>query len=88
MTAVVVSRLGGWVGVAVGASLMAPSIRPLDPTVRPLADAIALGCLVGGSGFLLVARQPRQHRTLAPCQMTCIFAREANQSEQSAIPVR
>ena len=51
------SRLGAWIAVAVGASLVAPSIRPLDSTVRPLADAIALGCLAGGFGFLLLARR-------------------------------
>src|SRR3546814_8742905 len=50
--------------------------------------AVARG-LVGLSeprgGFLLVASQPRQHRTMAPCQMTCIFACEPNQTKQSAI---
>jgi ABC-2 type transport system ATP-binding protein len=58
MSAVAVSRLGAWIAVAVGASLVAPSIRPLDFTVRPLADAISFGCLAGGCGFLLLARRP------------------------------
>ena len=55
MKALPAARLGLWIAVAVGASLVAPGVRPLDPSVRPLADALTFGCLAGGGGCLLLA---------------------------------
>jgi ABC-2 type transport system ATP-binding protein len=51
------ARLGAWIAVAIGASLVAPGVRPLDPSVRPLFDSLTVGCLAGGCGFLLLARR-------------------------------
>jgi ABC-2 type transport system ATP-binding protein len=84
MRAVAASRLGGWIAVAVGASLVAPSIRPLDPTVRPLADAIALGCLVGGCGFLVAARRPIAASAFSALPRKRLLARSAVLTAKSA----
>ena len=84
MRAVAVSRLGAWTAVAVVASLVAPSIPPLDPTVQPLADAIALGCLAGGCGFLLLARRPIAASAFSALSRKRLLARSAVLTAKSA----
>ena len=46
-----------WVAVALGGALVAPAVRPLDPTLNPIGEALAFGCLVGGAAFLVLARR-------------------------------
>jgi ABC-2 type transport system ATP-binding protein len=84
MRAVAASRIGVWIGVAVGASLVAPAMRPLDPTVRPLTEAIALGCLAGGCGFLLLARRPIAPSAFTALPRKRLLARSAVLTAKSA----
>jgi ABC-2 type transport system ATP-binding protein len=81
---VAVSLLAAWIAVAVGVSLVAPSIPPLDPTVHPLADAIALGCLAGGCGFVLLARRPIPASAFSALPRTRLLARSAVLTVKSA----
>ncbi len=32
-------------------------MRPLDPTLNPIGEALAFGCLAGGAAFLVLARR-------------------------------
>ena len=50
-------RLTAWLAVAIGAALVAPSVRPLDPTLNPPGEALPFGCLAGASAFVLLARR-------------------------------
>lgn len=50
-------RLLAWVAVAVGASLVAPAVHPLDPTLNPPVEALSFGCLTGTLAFALLARR-------------------------------
>jgi ABC-2 type transport system ATP-binding protein len=87
--AVAASRLGAWIAIAVGISLVAPGVRPLDPSVQPLAEAIALGCLAGGCGFLLLARPSIGASAFTALPRTRLFARSvvltAKSAEEEAI---
>ena len=56
MTGQTVWRLSAWLAVAVGAALVAPAVRPLDPTLNATGDALAFGCLVGVLAFPLTRR--------------------------------
>jgi ABC-2 type transport system ATP-binding protein len=84
MTAIAVSRLVAWIAVAVGASLVAPNVRPLDPSVRPLAEAVALGCLAGGCGFLVLARRPLAAPAFGALPRKRLLARSAVLTAKSA----
>jgi ABC-2 type transport system ATP-binding protein len=84
MRAVEAWRLGTWIAVAVGASLAAPTVRPLNPTVRPLSEAIVLGCLAGGFGFVVLARRRIAASALSALPRTRLLARSAVLTTKSA----
>ena len=50
-------RLLAWSAVAVAAALAAPGVHPLDPTTKPVGQALAFGCLAGGLLFAGLARR-------------------------------
>ena len=52
-----VVRLLAWSGVALGAAVVAPPVPALDPTTRPLGEALVLGCLAGAAVFVTLARR-------------------------------
>ena len=52
-----VVRLLAWSGVALGAGVVAPPVPALDPTTRPLGEALVLGCLAGAAIFVTLARR-------------------------------
>ena len=79
-----VARLGSWIAVAVVGTLMAPDVRPLDASVRPLTEAIALGCLSGGCIFLLLARRPIAASAFSALPRKRLFARSAALTAKSA----
>jgi len=84
MRAVEAWRLGTWIAVAVAASLAAPTVRPLDPTVRPLSEAIVLGCLAGGFGFVVLARRRIAASAFSALPRTRLLARSAVLTTKSA----
>jgi len=84
MRTVVASRLGVWLAVAIGGALVAPNVRPLDPTVRPLSEAIALGGVAGGSVFLLLARRSIAASALSALPRKRLLARSAVLTAKSA----
>ena len=84
MRTVVASRLGVWIAVAIGGALVAPNVRPLDPTVRPLSEAIALGGVAGGSVFLLLARRSIAASALSALPRKRLLARSAVLTAKSA----
>ena len=84
MKVVVASRLGVWIAVAIGGALVAPNVRPLDPTVRPVSEAIALGCLAGGCVFLLLAQRPIAASALSALPRKRLLARSAILTAKSA----
>jgi len=84
MRTVVASRLGVWIAVAIGGALVAPNVRPLDPTVRPLSEAIALGGVAGGSVFLLLARRSIAASALSAFPRKRLLARSAVLTAKSA----
>jgi len=84
MRTVVASRLGVWLAVAIGGALVAPNVRPLDPTVRPLSEAIALGGVAGGSVFLLLARRSIAASALSALPRKRLLARSAVLTARSA----
>ena len=84
MRAVAALRLGTWIAVAVGASLLAPNVHPLDPTVGPLREAIAFGCLAGGCVFLLLARRRIPAAALSALPRKRLLARSAILTAKSA----
>jgi ABC-2 type transport system ATP-binding protein len=84
MRTVVASRLGVWIAVAICGALVAPNVRPLDPTVRPLSEAIALGGVAGGSVFLLLARRWIAASALSALPRKRLLARSAVLTAKSA----
>ena len=50
-------RLAAWLAVGAAAALVAPAVRPLDPTLHPGGEAVALGCLLGAASFVVLARR-------------------------------
>jgi ABC-2 type transport system ATP-binding protein len=58
-------RLLTWTAIAVAAALAAPGVRPLDPTTRPMGQAVVFGCLVGGLLFAGLARRGIRPSALA-----------------------
>jgi ABC-2 type transport system ATP-binding protein len=84
MRAVTAARLAAWIAVAAWASVVAPSVRPLDPTARPLADAITVGCLAGMCGFLLLARRPIAASAFSALPRARLLARSAVLTAKSA----
>jgi len=89
MRVVVASRLGVWVTVAIVGVLVAPDLRPLDPTVGPVSEAIVLGCLAGASVFLLLARRSIRAAALSALPPRRLLARSivltAKSAEEEAI---
>ena len=89
MKAVPAARLGLWIAVAVGAPLVAPGVRPLDPSLRPLVDALTFGCLAGGGGFLLLAHRPIAVSAISALPRARLAARSvvlvAKSAEEEAI---
>lgn len=84
MKVAVAARLGVWVAVAIGAVLVAPQVAPLDATVAPLPEAIALGCLAGGSVFALLARRPVAASALSALPRKRLLARSTVLTVKSA----
>lgn len=84
MRVVVASRLGLWITVAIGGALVAPDVRPLDPTVGPLSEALVLGCLAGAAVFLLLARRPIGRSALSALPGRRLLARSAVLTAKSA----
>jgi ABC-2 type transport system ATP-binding protein len=84
MRAATAARLGAWIAVAVGASLMAPGVRALDPSARPLAEAVTFGCLAGGCGFLLLARRRVAASAFSALPRARLLARSAVLTAKSA----
>ncbi|HEX6724435.1 MAG TPA: ATP-binding cassette domain-containing protein [Gaiella sp.] len=84
MRVVVASRLGLWIAVATWGALVAPDVRPLDPTVHPLTEAIALGCLAGGCVFLLLAHRPIASSAFSALPRKRLLARSAVLTAKSA----
>ncbi|MCZ7589502.1 MAG: ATP-binding cassette domain-containing protein [Gaiella sp.] len=57
MRAAAAGRVTAWVAVAVGGALVAPAVDPLDTTLHPLPEALAVGCIAGVAAFLVLARR-------------------------------
>jgi ABC-2 type transport system ATP-binding protein len=53
----VVIRLAAWAGIALGAASVAPPVPALDESVRPVGEALVLGCLAGAGVFVALARR-------------------------------
>jgi ABC-2 type transport system ATP-binding protein len=82
-------RLTAWVAVAIGAALIAPDVRPLDPTLHPAGEALAFGCIVGAACFLLLARRRISPSAFAALPRRRLFARgvvlTAKSAEEEAV---
>ena len=50
-------RLLVWSGVALGAALVAPPVPAIDPSTRPLGEALVVGCLAGAAVFAVLSRR-------------------------------
>ena len=68
-------RLLAWSAVAVAAALAAPDVHPLDPTTRPVGQALAFGCLAGGLLFAGLARRRIPPSALAAVPRRRLFSR-------------
>ena len=53
----VAGRLAGWTTVMIAAALVAPTAVPLDASVHPVGNAVALGGLTGAAVFYALARR-------------------------------
>lgn len=84
MTAAVTLRLGAWIAVAAGCALVAPEVRPLDPTLEPPLQAFVAGCLAGGSAFVLLARRRIAVSALSLVPRKRLVARSAILTVKSA----
>jgi ABC-2 type transport system ATP-binding protein len=73
-----------WIAIAVGGALLGPGVRPLDPTLHPLPEALTLGCLLGAAAFVALARRPLGAATLVLLPRRRLLARGAVLTAKSA----
>jgi ABC-2 type transport system ATP-binding protein len=73
-----------WSGVALGAALLAPPVPPIDPSTRPLGEALVFGCLAGIGVFLALARRRISASGLRKVAPEKLLARSIVLSVQSA----
>jgi ABC-2 type transport system ATP-binding protein len=52
-----VARLLAWSSAALCAALLAPPVSAIDPSTRPLGEALVFGCLAGTAVFVALARR-------------------------------
>ena len=63
--------------MAVVGGLLGPAVRPLDPTLHPVSEALALGVLAGGAAFVALARRRVAASSFAALPRERLLARGA-----------
>ena len=77
-------RLLAWIGVGAGAAFLAPPVEALDPTTRPLGEALVLGSLAGAAVFAVLARRRVSVDALRTVPARRVVARSVVLCAQSA----
>jgi ABC-2 type transport system ATP-binding protein len=77
-------RLAGWVAVTALATLVAPSVEPLDPSLHGLANGGVFGCVVGGAIFVVLARRRIPAAAVAALPRRRLVARSVVLTAKSA----
>ena len=77
MTRPAIWRPAAWCAVAVVGGLLGPAVRPLDPTLHPVSEALALGVLAGGAAFVALARRRVAASSFAALPRERLLARGA-----------
>jgi ABC-2 type transport system ATP-binding protein len=70
-----VARLAAWVMTATVAAIAAPTLHPVDPSLHPVGEALALGGIAGVALFAVLARRPVPAAAIAAAPRRRLLAR-------------